>query len=139
MTVLIVLVALLAAAAVGFAWWRGDGTMKRGSGERIRPDEVDLPDDVFGGVGTLLLFSSDHDIRTPAILSMLEEAAAEHPGVRIARVDLSRRGDLAGRYAVTLTPTVFVLDGEGRLRFRLKGAARRADVATALVSVAAPR
>jgi hypothetical protein len=138
MTVLIALLAALAAAVVGVAWWRGDGSMKRGSGERIRPEEVALPEDAFGARGTLLLFTSDHDTRSPAVRRMLEETVAGRPGLSIASVDLSRRGDLAGRYAVTLTPTVFVLDAEGRLRYRLKGAARRADVQTALTSVAPP-
>lgn len=138
MTALIALLAALAAAGVGFAWWRGDGSMKRGSGERIRPDEVALPEGAFGARGTLLLFTSDHDTRSPAVRRMLEDVVADEPGLAVASVDLTRRGDLAGRYAVTLTPSVFVLDGEGRLRFRLKGAARRADVLAALASVAPP-
>jgi hypothetical protein len=111
--------------------------MKRGSGERIRPAEVVLPDDAFGPRGTLLLFTSDHDIRSAAVRRILEDAADGIEGVRIAPVDLTRHGDLAGRYAVTLTPTVFVLDGDGLLRFRIKGSARPEDVRAALASVAA--
>jgi hypothetical protein len=138
MAAVITLLAVLAAAGVGFAWWRGDGTMKRGSGERIRPAEVALPDDAFGARGTLLLFTSDHDTRSAQVRRILAEAEEGIDGVRVGPVDLTRRGDLAGRYAVTLTPTVFVLDGEGRLRFRIKGAARREDVFAALASVAPP-
>jgi hypothetical protein len=131
---LLALLAVLAAAGVGVAWHRGDGTTKRGSGERIRPSEVALPDDAFGPRGTLLFFTAEHDVRSADVLRGLEEAAAAVPGVRIAPVDLGRRGDLAGRYAVTTIPTVFVLDGEGRLRFRMKGAARLPDVLAALQS-----
>ena len=137
MAVLITVLAVLAAVAVGIAWLRGDGSMKRGSGERIRPAEVVLPEDSFGSRATLLLFTSDHDIRTAEVRRTLEDAAEGIDGVRIAPVDLTRHGDLAGRYAVTLTPTVFVLDGDGLLRFRIKGSARRDDVRTALASVAA--
>jgi hypothetical protein len=133
----ITLLAVLAAVAVGVLWLRGDGSMKRGSGERIRPAEVVLPDDAFGPRGTLLLFTSDHDIRSAAVRRILEDAADGIEGVRIAPVDLTRHGDLAGRYAVTLTPTVFVLDGDGLLRFRIKGSARPEDVRAALASVAA--
>lgn len=136
MAALIALLAVLAAVGVGIAWLRGDGAMKRGSGERIRAAEVRLPENAFGPHGTLLLFTSDHDTRSAAVRRILEDAAAEVDGVRIAPVDLTRHGDLAGRYAVTLTPTVFVLDGDGLLRFRIKGAARREDVLTALASVA---
>jgi hypothetical protein len=134
--VLLALLGVLAAAGVGVAWRRGDGTTKRGSGERIRPAEVALAEDAFGPRGTLLLFTADHDVRSVAVREVLEDAAAQHAGVRIAPVDLGRRGDLAGRYAVTTIPTVFVLDGDGLLRFRMKGAARREDVLAALESVA---
>jgi len=133
---LLALLAVLASVGVGVAWRRGDGTTKRGSGERIRPSEVALPDDAFGARGTLLLFTADLDVRSLAVRQALEEAAAAVPGVRIAPVDLGRRGDLAGRYAVTTIPTVFVLDGDGRLRFRMKGAARLPDVLAALENVA---
>jgi hypothetical protein len=133
---LLALLAVVAAAGVGVAWRRGDGTTKRGSGERIRPAEVALDEAAFGARATLLFFTADHDERSVAVRGLLEEAAAASPGVLIAPVDLGRRGDLAGRYAVTTIPTVFVLDGEGRLRFRLKGAARRSDLLAALESVA---
>ena len=132
MVAILALLAVLAAAGVGVAWQRGDGTTKRGSGERIRPAEVALPDDAFGSAGTLLLFTAEHDVRSADVRRALEEAASTVPGVRIATVDLGRRGDLAGRYAVTAIPTVFVLDADGRLRFRMKGAARPADVLAAL-------
>ena len=135
--VITLLAAVLAAVAVGVVWLRGDGSMKRGSGERIRPAEVVLPDEAFGSRGTLLLFTSDHDIRTAEVRRTLEDATDGIDGVRIAPVDLTRHGDLAGRYAVTLTPTVFVLDADGLLRFRIKGSARREDVRSALASVAA--
>jgi hypothetical protein len=135
---LLALLAVLAAVGVGVAWRRGDGTTKRGSGERIRPAEVALEDDAFGPRGTLLLFTADHDVRSVPVREALRQAAAGHPGIRIAEVDLGRRGDLAGRYAVTTLPTVFVLDGEGRLRFRMKGAPRHTDVLDALESVAPP-
>ena len=131
---MVAILALLAvlAAGVGVAWQRGDGTTKRGSGERIRPAEVALPDDAFGPAGTLLLFTAEHDVRSADVRRALEEAASTVPGVRIATVDLGRRGDLAGRYAVTAIPTVFVLDADGGLRFRMKGAARLPDVLAAL-------
>jgi hypothetical protein len=49
-------------------------------------------------------------------------------------VDLTARGDLAGRFAVTRTPSVFVLDGEGRLRARVKGAAESETLRAALAT-----
>jgi hypothetical protein len=135
---LVVLVAAVVVGAVGWVWWRGDGRMRPGSGEVLRPHEVALPDDAFGSTLTALLFGSQQDERTATVRARLEALLDGRPGARLAEVDLTARGDLAGRYAVTRTPTVFVLDGDGRLRARVKGAA---DVETlgAALATAGPR
>lgn len=124
------------AGAIGWLWWRGDGRMSRGSGERLLPSEAALPDDAFGTVATLMLFGSQQDDRTAQVRERLEALAGAHDGVVVAEVDLTARGDLAGRWAVTRTPSVFVLDAGGRLRARVKGAGDaetlRAALGTAL-------
>ncbi|HEV7624360.1 MAG TPA: hypothetical protein VGO26_09495, partial [Amnibacterium sp.] len=74
MAALLALLAVVAAAGVGIAWRRGDGTTKRGSGERIRPSEVALADEAFGPHGTLLLFTADHDVRSAEVRRALEQA-----------------------------------------------------------------
>jgi hypothetical protein len=125
---LAVVVGVLITALLGILWQRGEGRLRRGSGERILPGEVALPDGVFGPRGTLLLFTSPLDTRREAARAALDEAAAVSDGVRIAEVDLLARGDLAGRYAVTRTPTTFVLDGDDRLRARIKGVPAVADL-----------
>jgi hypothetical protein len=119
-------VVLAAAAAVaggvGWFWWRGDGQLRPGSNERIRPHEAALPDCSFGPLATLLLFGSQQDARTDEVRERLLTIIDGRPGIVIAEVDLTTRGDLAGRYAVTRTPSVFAIDGQGRLRARVKGA-----------------
>jgi hypothetical protein len=112
-----------AAGIVGWLWWRGDGRMQPGSRERVLASEVSLPDAAFGLAATLLLFGSQQDGRTDVVRHRLEALIDGRPGVRIAEVDLTTRGDLAGRYAVTRTPTLLVLDADGRLTARVKGAA----------------
>lgn len=135
-------IVLAAATAVigviGWLWWRGDGELKRGSGEQIRPDEVALTADAFGSAATLLLFGSRQDERTPVVLARLEALIEGRDDVRIAEVDLTSRGDLAGRYAVTRTPSVFVLDGDDRLCARVKGAGSEETLRDAL-ALALPR
>ncbi len=116
----------------------GDGELRRGSGERLRPDEVALPDDAFGPVATMLLFGSQQDERTVVVRDRLIDLIDGLDGVRIAEVDLTARGDLAGRYAVTRTPSVFALDGEGRLRSRVKGTGSVETLRTALDSALHP-
>jgi hypothetical protein len=135
----IVLVAAIAAVGlVGWYWSRGDGRLQRGSGERIRPREVALPDDAFGLLGTMLLFGSKQDVRTDVARGRLERMLDGVQGVVLAEVDLTARGDLAGRYGVTRTPSVFALDGQGRLRARVKGAADADTLRDALDSVLRP-
>jgi hypothetical protein len=108
---------------IGWYFWHGDGQLRPGSGERIRPRDAALPDDAFGPVATLLLFGSQQDERTDLVRMQLGGLIDGRDGVVIAEVDLTRRGDLAGHFAVTRTPSVFALDGDGRLRARVKGAA----------------
>lgn len=134
-------VALLAAGAagvVGWTWWRGDGSLRPGSGERIDPADVALPDDAFGERATLLLFTSPRDDRTTPVRRTLLDLAGS-PGVRLAEVDLAARGDLAGRFAVTRTPSVFALDAERRLRARVKGAGSADTLSAALARALAAR
>jgi thioredoxin-like negative regulator of GroEL len=108
---------------IGWFFWRGDGRLRRGSGERIRPGDAALADDAIGPVATLVLFGSQQDERTDLVRIQLDGLIEGHAGVLLAEVDLTVRGDLAGRFAVTRTPSVFALDGEGRLRARVTGAA----------------
>lgn len=126
------------AGLIGWFWWRGDGRLTRGSLERLQPHEAALPDDAFGPVATLLLFGSQQDERTDQVRERLRALVEEHDGVAIAEVDLTARGDLAGRWAVTRTPSVFVLDGDGRLRARVKGAGDADTLRAALGTVLRP-
>ncbi len=118
---LVLAVATGVVGVTGWLWWRGDGELRKGSGERLRPHEVALPEDAFGSVATMLLFGSQQDERTVVVRDRLADLVDGLDGVRIAEVDLTTRGDLAGRYAVTRTPSVFALDADGRLRSRVKG------------------
>ena len=138
---MLLLVLALAAAlvgVVGWLFWRGDGQLRPGTGERIRPHEAALPDDAFGEVATLLLFGSEQDERTVTVRQRLEVLIEDLAGVAIADVDLTSRGDLAGRFGVTRTPTVFALDGGGRLRSLVRGVADLDTLRAALDTVLRP-
>jgi hypothetical protein len=135
---LVLAVATAVVGVMGWLWWRGDGELRKGSGERLRPHEVALPDDAFGRVATMLLFGSQQDERTVVVRERLAGLVEGLDGVRIAEVDLTARGDLAGRYAVTRTPSVFALDGDGRLRARIKGAGTAETLRAALDTALPP-
>lgn len=131
-----VVAGLVATIAIGLSWWRGSGRLKRGSRERIRPADVALPADAFGDRATLLLFMSQQCTRSPAVARMLDGVVTDTRGIRRADVDLTVHGDLAGRFAVLQTPTLFVLDADHRLTARLPGVPARALVLQALATAA---
>lgn len=137
---MVLAVALVVGAAVagvvGWTWSRGTGVLRPGSLERIAPHDVALAPEDYGAVATLLLFTSAADDRAGSVRGALHRLAG--PGVRVAEVDLGARGDLAGRYAVTRTPSVFALDAEQRLRARVKGPAPQ-EVLAAALAAALPR
>jgi hypothetical protein len=135
---LVLAVAAAAVALIGWFWWRGAGRLTPGSGERIRPREVALADDAFGPVGTMLLFGSRQDERTDVARARLARMIDGIEGMALAEVDLTARGDLAGRYGVTRTPSLFALDGQGRLRARVKGATDTDTMRAALDLVLRP-
>ncbi|WP_375387708.1 TlpA family protein disulfide reductase [uncultured Amnibacterium sp.] len=135
---LVLAVAAAAAGAVGWVWWRGDGQMRLGSLEVVQPGQVALPAAAFGASGTLLLFGSQQDRRTAAVRERLQALAGDRPGIAVAEVDLTVRGDIAGPFAVTRTPTVFVLDPDRRLLARVKGAADEDVLHRALATLHQP-
>jgi hypothetical protein len=135
---LVLAAATAAIGVIGWLWWRGEGELKRGSGERILPRQVALPDDAFGHRATLLLFGSQQDERTAVARTQLEALVEGREGVVLAEVDLTARGDLAGRYAVTRTPSVFALDAHGALRARVKGASDADTLRAALQAALRP-
>ncbi len=121
---------VVVATALGLMSTRSAGRARRGSGERIDPDELgDALDGTFGSMLTLLQFSSDICSRCPGTRRLLRAVAAERDDVSHAEVDLTRRPDLAARFHVMQTPTTFILDRGGAVLARIGGSPRRAEVA----------
>jgi thiol-disulfide isomerase/thioredoxin len=63
---------------------------------------------------------------------VLADVAAMVPGVTHVEIDAESHLDLVRRLDVLRTPTVLVLDGEGRIRTRATGAPRKVDVIAAI-------
>ncbi len=144
---LIVLVAVLL-AATGFGLWRrltdgrirGVGPAARGaSGTSASPEQDVTPlltaaeiGDQLGDRATLVQFSTAFCQPCRATRRILSEVAEQVPGVRHVEVDAEAHLDLVRRLDVMRTPTVFVLDGAGRVVRRAVGQPRKADVVAAL-------
>ncbi|MBS1697736.1 MAG: thioredoxin family protein [Actinobacteria bacterium] len=128
---LVVAAALLAATVlVGVLLRRRDGRAVPVHGDhQVDPADLLRP---LGAHATLVQFSTEFCARCPQVRRMLGGIAAEHPGVAHAEVDLTARADLAARYKVLSTPTVLVVDPDGRIRSRFTGVPARADLLTAL-------
>lgn len=86
---------------------------------------------------TLLQFSSSFCQPCRATRLVLGDVAATVPGVEHVEVDVERHMDLVRRFDIRRTPTVFVLDGDGRVRKRASGQPRRVDVFAAVAAAGA--
>ncbi|MFE9424972.1 thioredoxin family protein [Kitasatospora sp. NPDC006697] len=135
MTGLIVCALVLALATVaGLTRKRRDG--------RLRPDDsadaavltaADLGNGAeLGARATFVQFSTEFCQPCRATRRLLSEVAAQQPGVIHLEIDAEQRLDLVRRFQVLRTPTVLVLDTDGRVVQRASGPPRKADVLAAL-------
>ncbi|MFJ8082479.1 TlpA family protein disulfide reductase [Streptomyces sp. NPDC096205] len=133
MTGLVVCVALLAAAsAFGVLQRRRNGRVRvrgRDEGKLLGPAE--LGEDL-GERATLVQFSSAFCAPCRATRRVLGEVAALVPGVTHVEIDAEDRLELVRALDILKTPTVLVLDANGRVVRRAAGQPRKADVIAAL-------
>jgi thiol-disulfide isomerase/thioredoxin len=147
--ILVLLVALLVAAAVGVTWRLTNGRMRAipvqavaepgalraaaGSpaeaGQLVSAAELGKP---LGDRATLLQFSSAFCAPCRATRQILGEVAGMTSGVAHIEIDAESRLDLVRELHVLRTPTVLVLDADGRVTRRASGRPTKADVLAAV-------
>ncbi|MGH3342829.1 MAG: thioredoxin family protein [Carbonactinosporaceae bacterium] len=121
---------LLAATAFGLAWRRRNGRLRApATGERLTVGDLGVP---LGERVTLVQFSTAFCQPCRATRRILADVAAMTDGVVHAEVDAESHLPLVRRLGVLRTPTVFVLDRDGRIVRRASGQPRKADVIAAL-------
>ena len=126
--VLVLAVAL--AVAAGLVRRRRDGAARE-VGARL----VVTAAEVGGSLGrhaTLLQVSTTFCQPCRLARRVLGEVAAGLPGVAHVEVDAQEHPDLVRRLDVTRAPTIFVLDGHGRVTQRAQGVPTKAQVLAAL-------
>ncbi|MEV0637900.1 thioredoxin family protein [Streptomyces sp. NPDC050619] len=133
MTGLVVCVAVLAlASAYGVLHRRRSGRVR----VRVRDDGKRLGAAELGGQlgerATLVQFSSAFCAPCRATRRVLGEVAGLVPGVTHVEIDAEDHLDLVRRLDILKTPTVLVLDADGRIVRRATGQPRKADVIAAL-------
>ena len=123
---------LVVASAHGVVHRKRSGRMRvRGRDGGVRLDGSELGAGL-GERATLLHFSSAFCATCRATRRVLAEVAGMVPGVTHVEIDAEDRLDLVRRLDVLKTPTVLVLDADGRIVRRATGQPRKADVIAAL-------
>jgi thiol-disulfide isomerase/thioredoxin len=133
---LVVIVVVLAAATVFLLWRRRTDGRLRPVAPPAAPDAVRLgAEELHAALGeraTLVQFSTAFCAPCRATRVVLDQVATMVPGVRHVEVDAELNLELVRRLDIRRTPTVLVLDHDGRVRTRASGAPRRSDVIAAL-------
>ncbi|MBQ0826755.1 TlpA family protein disulfide reductase [Streptomyces tagetis] len=101
----------------------------RDDGRRLGPAELGAG---LGTRATLVQFSSAFCAPCRATRRVLADVAALVPGVAHVEIDAESRLELVRAWDVLRTPTVLVLDADGRVVRRAAGLPRKADVIAAL-------
>lgn len=121
---------LLAATAFGLLHRRRNGRLKVRDGDRAL-GERELGA-ALGERATLVQFSSAFCQPCRATRRILDEVAQLVPGVAHIEIDAEDHLALVRDLDILRTPTVLVLDADGRLVRRASGQPRKADVIAAL-------
>lgn len=75
----------------------------------------------LGKSATLLQFSTEYCGQCPGVRRALSQIEYRTGGVLHAEVDLTDRLDLAAKFKISQTPTVFILNPKGEVTFRVSG------------------
>jgi thiol-disulfide isomerase/thioredoxin len=106
-----------------------------------KPDGEHLGADVLGSTlgerATLVQFSSAFCAPCRATRVLLTDIAAKTPGVVTIDIDAEEQLELTRKLNILRTPTVLVLDADGRITRRASGLPRRDQVLGALAEAVA--
>ncbi|MCD9154132.1 TlpA family protein disulfide reductase [Aeromicrobium duanguangcaii] len=130
--VLVAAVMVAGAAALIMRWKNGRFAAPAADpqdGERLDPDDLGAP---LGQRATLVQFSSAFCAPCRATRQVLSQVTSLVPGVAAVEIDAEAQLDLVRRMNVLRTPTVLVLDAQGRVVERASGAPTRDQVLVAL-------
>lgn len=138
LTGVLVLVAVLA-AATAFGWWRRrrDGRLRAVSPAAAPHGAALAALGVRPGAVTLVQFSAPVCAPCRAARRVLEDVAGRLDGVTLLEVGVEEHLDGARELDVWRTPTVLLVDGDGRIVRRAAGVPDRDDLLAALAPLAA--
>jgi thiol-disulfide isomerase/thioredoxin len=139
--VIVAAIAVLAATVVGVVWRRRNGVLRpqhdeghevgtqeagaRDAAARLSAEDLGAP---LGERATLVQFSSAFCAPCRATRQILADVGEMVDGVRYTEIDAESHLELVRRLGVIRTPTVLILDADGRIVRRGSGRPRKADV-----------
>jgi thiol-disulfide isomerase/thioredoxin len=131
---LLIVLAVVGAAALVGAWWRArDGRVRSGGDGRFAPEhlaEVGL--DRITRTGAALLLGSPTCAPCVTVRGILDEVVRERRDFRWTYVDAADHMGIADAHRVMRVPTLFVLDGRGRILARTSGVPAKRDLLAVL-------
>lgn len=138
--VVLLVATLLATVVLGVWWQRRQGVVRAGRGVapgssgRTGGPPVDWPAHgvALGARRTFVQFSAELCAPCRATARVLGEASAAHDDVTHREMDVDDHLDLVRAFGILRTPTVLVLDAEGREVARASGGMNRAQALAAL-------
>jgi thiol-disulfide isomerase/thioredoxin len=80
-----------------------------------------LPVTQLGKKATLVQFTTQYCGQCPGVRRTLSQLAYRTGGLEFCEVDITERLNLAAKFNINQTPTVFLLDPQGKLVFRVGG------------------
>lgn len=128
--ILILVIAVGLTGVLGLAFSIKNGRFSaQDDSERLGVRELGSP---LGERATLVQFSSAFCAPCRATRVLLTDIAAKTPGVVTIEIDAEERLELTRKLNILRTPTVLVLDAQGRVTRRASGLPRREQVMAAL-------
>lgn len=120
--------------AVGFGLYRRavDGSVRTPALQDASTLDAGRLGRDLGAAATFVQFSAAVCAPCRATRRVLGEVSTGVPGVAHIEIDAEHRLDLVRDLGIARTPTVLVLDGQGRVRSRIVGAPTKPDARRAL-------
>jgi thiol-disulfide isomerase/thioredoxin len=134
MTVIVVIVAVLAAASLaGWLLTRRSGTIREVDAKPDADADADIAALGLSRSGpTVVHFSAPWCGPCDRVRRVVEQVCGDLDDVAHVEIDLDANPETARRYSVLSLPTTLIFDVEGRQRYRTSGVPNAADLRSAL-------
>ena len=130
----IALIVVATLAGLVYRFFRGRGHSVSGA-QCIKLEKLKILKDgeeitKFGKEATVVLFSTEYCGQCPAVRRSLTKLEYRKGGLLFIEVDITNRINLAAHFNISQTPTVFILNPAGEIRFRIGGTPKPKTIET---------